>query len=473
MQQPVEVQVDEHEPLVERVAAIDVAKASGMVCTRMPHETVPGKRVTKVWQVKATTRALVELANHLRRQGIQRVVLESTSDYWRPFYYLLEAAGLTVWLVNAAQAKNVPGRPKTDKIDAVWLAKLAERSMVSPSLVPTEPMRQVRDLARARFDLVEDRARVKQRIEKLLEDALIKISSVLTDIHGVSGRTMIEALIAGRRSPKALAELARGRARARSAALEEALDGRFTDHHARLARLLLGQLDELTARIEEVTALLEAAITALTPPQADTDTPTGDGGDGGDDDGDRARDGDRDGDGGGAPAQPAPGRYARAVERLCAIPGAGPDTVRAVIGEIGLDMSVFGTHQRLCSWAKVAPRTVQSGRKNGRARTGRGNRYLKSALAQMAMGAAKTDTFLGERYRRLIKRMPKAKALVALQRSILVIIFHLLADPTAEFTDLGSDFYQRRIDRARRTTHLLRQLHALGYQVQLTETEAA
>ena len=144
-----------------------------------------------------------------------------------------------------------------------------------------------------------------------------------------------------------------------------------------------------------------------------------------------------------------------------------------MIGEIGLDMSVFGTPQRLCSWAKVAPRTAQSGRKTGRARTGRGNPYLKSALAQIATGAAKTDTFLGERYRRLIKRMPKAKALVALQRSILVIFFHLLADPTAEFTDLGSDFYAKRIDRARRTTHLLRQLHALGYQVQLTETEAA
>ena len=467
MQQPIEVQVDEHEPIVERVVGIDVAKASGMVCLRVPHETIPGRRVTKVWSVKATTRALVELGDHLRCQGVQRVVLESTSDYWRPFYYLLEAAGLTVWLVNAAQAKNVPGRPKTDKIDAVWLAKLAERSMVSPSLVPTEPMRQVRDLARARFDLVADRARVKQRIEKLLEDALIKISSVLTDIHGVSGRAMIEALIAGQRSPKALAELAKGRARARSAALQEALDGRFTDHHARLARLLLDQLDELTARIDQVTALLEAAITALTPPQADTDTPTGDSGGDSGDSGDSGHSGD------GAPAQPAPGRYARAVERLCAIPGGGPDSVRAVIGEIGLDMSVFGTHQRLCSWAKVAPRTVQSGRKTGRARTGRGNPYLKSALAQMAMGAAKTDTFLGERYRRLIKRMPKAKALVALQRSILVIIFHLLADPTAEFTDLGSDFYQRRIDRARRTTHLLRQLHALGYQVQLTETEAA
>src|SRR4029453_6093241 len=248
VQQPVEVQVDEHEQIVERVVGIDVAKASGMVCLRVPHETIPGRRVTKVWSVKATTAALVELGDYLRCQGVQRVVLESTSDYWRPFYYLLEAAGLTVWLGNATQVKNPPGHPKKDKLDAVWLAKLAERSMVSPSLVPTEPMRHVRNLARARFDLVEDRARVKQRVEKLLEDALIKISSVLTDIHGVSGRAMIEALIAGRRSPKALAELARGRARARSAALEEALDGRFTDHHARLARLLLGQLDELTAR---------------------------------------------------------------------------------------------------------------------------------------------------------------------------------------------------------------------------------
>ena len=213
MQQPVEVQVDEHEQIVERVAAIDVAKASGMVCLRIPHETIPGRRVTKVWPVAATTAALVELGDHLRCERVTRVVLESTSDYWRPFYYLLEAAGLTVWLVNAAQAKNVPGRPKTDKIDAVWLAKLAERSMLSPSLVPAEPMRHVRDLARARFDLVEDRTRVKQRIEKLLEDALIKISSVLTDVLGVSGRAMIEALIAGQRNPKVLAELAKGRAR--------------------------------------------------------------------------------------------------------------------------------------------------------------------------------------------------------------------------------------------------------------------
>jgi transposase len=423
----------------------------------VPHESVPGKRVTKVWQVRSTTtRALVELADHLRCQGIERVVLESTSDYWRPFYYLLESAGLVVWLVNAAQAKNVPGRPKTDKIDAVWLAKLAERSMVSPSLVPAEPMRRVRDLARARFDLVEDRGRIKQRIEKLLEDGLIKISCVLTDIHGVSGRAMIEALIAGRRSTTALAELAKGRARARRDALAEALDGRFTDHHARLARMLLDQLDDLTARISEVTALPDAAITALpnettdTDPVANTDPHDAD-----------------------VTPRPTPASYPCAVARLCMIPGAGPDSVRAVIGEIGLDMTVFGRHQRLCSWAKISPRTVQSGRKNGRAKTGKGNPYLKAALAQMAIGAAKTDTFLGERYRRLAKRMPKAKALVALQRSILIIIFHLLADPTTEFTDLGPDFYTRRIDLARRTNQLTRQLQALGYNVALTPAKTA
>ena len=461
MHQPLEVEVDEDEQIVERVAAVDVAKASGMVCTRVPHESVPGKRVTKVWPVGSTTRALVELGDHLRCQGIGRVVLESTSDYWRPFYYLLEAAGLTVWLVNAAQAKNVPGRPKTDKIDAVWLAKLAERSMVSPSLVSAEPMRQVRDLARARFDLVEDRTRVKQRIEKLLEDALIKISSVLTDIHGVSGRAMIEALIAGRRSPTALAELAKGRARTRKTALADALEGRFTDHHAQLARILLGQLDELTARIIEVTALLDAAIAALPAGASGTGSAAH-----------ASSEGITDTEGTDQP-QPTATSYASAIARLCAIPGAGPDSVRAVIGEIGLDMTVFGRHQRLCSWAKVAPRTVQSGRKNGRARTGKGNPYLKAALAQMAVGAAKTDTFLGERYRRLVKRMPKAKALVALQRSILIIIFHLLADPPTEFTDLGPDYYTRRLDLAHRTTQLTRQLQALGYTVELTPTKTA
>jgi transposase len=444
MQQPIEIDVDEQEQIVSRVAGIDVAKASGMVCTRVPHDTNTTRRVTKVWQVNSDTGSLLELADHLICQGIERVVIESTSDYWRAFYYILAARGLTVWLVNAAQVKNVPGRPKTDKIDAVWLAKLAEKSMVSPSFVPVEAMRHVRDLARARFDLVADRTRVKQRVEKLLEDSLIKISSVLTDIHGVSGRAMLEALIGGQRNPRALAELAKGRARARRADLERALHGRFTEHHARLARMLLEQIDELHAHITQVTALLDQAIAALPDNTAPADTHHG------------------------ATIDTGPAGVACAVQRLSQIPGAGPDSVRAVIGEIGLDMSVFGTHQRLCSWAKTSPRTKQSGRKKGKATTGKGNPYLKAALGQMATGAAKTDTFLGARYRRLIKRMPKPKALAALERSILVIIFHMLADPTIEFADLGADFYTRRIDRDRRTSQLTRQLQALGYTVTLT-----
>ncbi|MBV8177433.1 MAG: IS110 family transposase [Mycobacterium sp.] len=445
MQQPIEVTVEEGGEIVQRVCAIDVAKATGMVCTRMPHESGSARRVTKVWEVKSTTKAIAELADHLVAEGVERVVLESTSDYWRPFYYLLEAAGLVVWLVNARQVKNVPGRPKSDKIDAIWLAKLAERSMLSPSFVPAEAMRQVRDYARARFDLVEDRSRVKQRVEKLLEDALVKISSVLTDIHGVSGRAMIEALIAGERNPKVLAGLARGRARARLRDLEEAADGRFTDHHAGLGRMLLDQIDDLSGRIETITAVLDAAIAALPCPTTSAqsvDAHTGE-------------------------ILPAGARFSSAVEQISAIPGGGPDSVRAVIGEIGLDMTVFGTAGRLCSWAKVSPRTVQSGRKTGKATTGKGNPYLKAALGQMATGAAKTDTFLGERYRRLSKRMPKAKALAAIERSILVIVFHLLSDPTATFNDLGSDFYARRIDKERRTRSLVSQLEALGHRVSL------
>ena len=399
-----------------------------------------------MWEVKATTKSLLELADHLVGARIERVVLESTSDYWRCFFYILEAAGLDVWLVNAKQAKNVPGRPKTDKIDAIWLAKLAERSMVTASFVPAEAMRHVRDLARARFDLVADRTRVKQRVEKLLEDSLIKIGSVLSDIHGVSGRAMIEALIAGERDPMVLAGLAKGRARARLGSLAEAADGRFSDHHGRLARLLLDQSDDLAKRIDTVTALLDDAIAVLPPGSGASsvvDTATGE-----------------------IVARPA--GFASAVERISALPGGGPDSARAVIGEIGLDMTVFGTGPRLCSWAKVSPRTVQSGRKTAKATTGKGNPYLKAALGQMAMGASKTETFLGARYRRLAKRMPKAKALAAIERSILMIIFTLLADPTATFADLGADYYDKRLDKARRTRSLVGQPEALGHTVTLT-----
>jgi transposase len=442
-----QVEVDEHEQIVERVAAIDVAKASGMVCTRVPHQTTPGKRITRVWEVAATTNAIIALADQLTRQGIERVVVESTSDYWRGFVYLLEARGLCVWLVNARDVKQVPGRPKTDKLDAVWLAKLNERGMLRSSFIPPAEIRQLRDYTRLRSDLTQERSRHVQRLEKLLEDALIKLSTVATDIVGVSGRAMLEALIVGQRDPKVLAELAKGRMRGKRAALVQALTGRFDDHHAELARLLLDHLDALTTQIDRLTARIEAliaAVPAAQPPQ-DKAGHTGEG----------------------THQQAAPVGLP-AVDRLDEVPGIGGKAAQVIIAEIGLDMGQFPTPAHLVSWAKLSPRTIQSGATHRAGTTGKGNPYLKGVLGEAAAAAAKTNTFLGERYRRLVKRRGKLKALVAVARSILVIIWHLLADPTTRFHDLGADFYTNRTNTDRKTRNHIRQLQALGFTVTLT-----
>jgi transposase len=268
----VEIDVDEHEEHLERVAAIDVAKASGKVCVRMPGKT---RRVTKVWDVASTTNAIADLADELAKMGVERVVLESTSDYWRPFFYLLEARGLVVWLVNARDVKNVPGRPKTDKLDAIWLARLNERGMLRPSFVPPAEIRELRDYTRLRSDLVAERTRHKQRTEKLLEDALVKLSAVATDIFGVSGRAMLAALIEGERDPEVLAEMAKGRMRPKKPALREALTCRFDAHHAELLSLLLRQVDQLSADIEALTTRIDELIAAIPGAQAPVDPETG------------------------------------------------------------------------------------------------------------------------------------------------------------------------------------------------------
>jgi transposase len=449
------VEVEEPEELVARVAAIDVAKASGMVCTRVPHPAKPGQRATRVWQVPATTNAIIELAEQLACQGIQRVVVESTSDYWRAWLYLLQARGLAVWLVNARDVKHLPGRPKTDKLDAVWLARLNERGMLRPSFVPPAEIRQLRDYSRLRSDLTAERGRHVQRLEKLLEDALIKLSTVATDIMGVSGRAMVEALVAGQRDPKVLAELARGRMRGKRGALVQALTGRFDDHHAELARMLLDHYDALTAQIDRLTVRIQELIGAIPAAQAPSDGagPTGSG-DGGT-------------TGVGAhpqAAQPPLG----ALDRLDEVPGIGAKAAQVIIAELGLDMGQFPTPAHLVSWARLSPRTIQSGATRRAGATGKGNPYLKGVLGEVAAAAAKTDTFLGERYRRLVRRIGKLKALVAIARSILVIVWHLLADPTARFHDLGAGYHTSRIDRDRKTRNHVRQLQALGYSVTLT-----
>ena len=372
-------------------------------------------------------------------RGLRRGDAPELPD-WRIWFYLLEAAGLDVQLVNARDVKNVPGRPKTDKLDAVWLAKLTEKGLLRPSFVPPAPIRQLRDYTRLRVDLTRERSRYWQRLEKLLEDALIKLSSVASTLNTLSARDMIEALIAGERDPRRLADLARGRMQTKRSALIKALDGRFDNHHAELARMLLDQIDTLSAQIGTLPARIDHLL------EEDPD----DAGDGSVND--QA-----------AAASTRPG----AVERLTEIPGIGQTGAQIILAELGLDMTQFPTAGHLVSWAKLCPCTVQSGPVTRGGKTGKGNPYLKGALGEAAAAAAKTDTFLGERYRRIVKRRGKLKALVAVARSILVIVWHLLTDPFARFCDLGPDYHNNLINTERRIRNHIAQLTAMGYHVTL------
>jgi len=358
---------------------------------------------------------------------VTRVVMEATSDYWKPPFYLLEAHGFETWLVNAKDVKHLPGRPKTDRLDAVWLCKVAERQMIRPSFVPPPPIRRLRDLTRYRVALVNDRTREKNRAEKLLEDAQIKLSVVASDIFGVSGRAMLDALVAGERDPQVLAQLARSSMRGKIASLEQAFVGSFTDHHAFLLKQMLTRIDALNTGIAELDTRIEAQI--------------------------------------------AP--FADAVTRLDEIPGVGVTAAQAIIAEIGLDMSRFPTPAHLASWARFAPSVKESaGRSKGNGSTGHGNAYLARALGEAAVGASRTNTFLGERYRRIARRRGKKKAIVAVGRSILIIIWHLLSDDQARFHDLGPDFYDKRRGPEQIKRSHIRQLEALGYKVTLEPTAA-
>jgi transposase len=409
--------------LVERVAALDLGKTGLTACVRVPHEDRPGRRRQEVREYCTLSRSLLELADWLRCERIELVAMEATSDYWKPAFYLLEAEGFTCWLLNAKHVKNVPGRPKTDRIDAVWLAKIVEWGLCTPSLVHPKPIRQLRDLTRYRRSLIRERTREKQRAEKLLEDAQIKLSSVISDIFGVSGRAMLEALISGQCSPKVLADMACGKMRSKIAVLEEALTGHFEDHHGFLLRSMLAHIDSVNAQIDQVTTRIQAVIAPLAP----------------------------------------------AVTRLDEITGIGVLTAQELIAEIGVDISRFPTPAHLVSWAKFAPIDKNSAGKKRGGSTGKGNPWLGGALGEVAAGISRTNTFLGERYRRLARSRGKKRAIVAVGNSVLTIIWRLLADAEAHYQDLGPDYYLSKTNARRRERDLVRQLERLtGKKVTLT-----
>ena len=394
----------------ERVAGIDVAKAKAGVRSRLPPAREGGRRVWRVEEVPATVREVLALAGRLLADGAGLVVMEATPDYWRIWYYLLEGAGLRVQLVNSRHARQLAGRPKADQKDAQWIARLAEMGLLRPSLVPPPEIRALRDLTRMRLMLVRDRARERQRLEKLLEGALVKLSSVVHSMSGTkTARDILEAIV-----------------------IRVHLD------HVTL-------LDRSVAAIEDET---EAALDAIEGAWGIS--------------------------AGGVPS-PAPGPDAAAlaaVERLAEIPGVSPDLARAVIAEVGLDMTRFPTPGHLAARAGLAPVARQSGPGARKPARGRGDAYLKGYCTQAALGASRTETFLGERFRRLARRIGGIRAQCAVGRSILVIVWHLLSDPGARFRDLGPGWHERKTDRDRKIRSHLRQLQALGLDVTLTEATA-
>jgi transposase len=407
----------------ERAAGMDISKRDAKVCVRVPGNR-PGAHTSKVTTWGATTQSILELREFLEREHVTVVVMEATSDYWKPFFYLLEES-LPVMLVNAKAARNIPGR-KTDVSDAAWLAQLAAHGLLRASFVPPEPIRELRDLTRARALATRDRAREILRLEKFLESSGIKLSSVVTDLTGVSSRDMLEALINGERNPNVLAGMARGSMRSKIPALVDALTGRFRPHHAFMARLHLDQIDAHTRTIQALTARIEEAM--------------------------------------------EPFRDAR--EALATIPGVSQRVAEVIIAETGADMAVFETPGRLASWTGVCPSANESAGRIKSAHIMPGNKYLKGALGIAAMSAAQSkNTYLAARYHRLTARSGRNKALVAVEHSILTAAWHMLANGEC-YNDPGADHYTR-TNPSRAKNNAIRQLNSLGYDVTITPVTAA
>lgn len=407
------------ETIVERPAALDVHKAQVTACVRVPAADGKG-REQQVAEFATSVRGLLTLRDWLAAHRVEQVTMEATGVYWKPVWAVLEDE-FPLLLVNARHVRQVPGR-KTDVSDAAWLCQLAEAGLLRASFVPPKPIRALRNLTRYRKTQIQERAREANRLHKALEDTGIKLDCVATDILGVSGRRMLEALINGTTDPELLADLARGRLRAKLPALREALEGRFDDLHSVWIGAILAHIDFLDGQIAGLSDTIGKQI---------------------------------------APFEPA-------VELLCTIPGVQRRSAEVIIAETGVEMSVFPTAKHLASWAGLCPGNDQSAGKRRSGRSRHGSKWLDWALEEAALAAVRSnDTYLAAQYARLRPRRGHKKALGAVKHSIICACWHMLGSGEL-YHDLGGDYYQRR-DPHKTTRRLVRQLEALGHTVTLQE----
>ncbi len=412
------------EPLYrDRVCGIGIGQAQMVATIRVPSDRDPARRAQETRAFGTTRREVLALADWLRCWQVPAVVVEATGDYWKGPFYRLEAEGFECVLADARQVKNLPGRPKRDPADSRWLAACFERGAVTPCFVATPEFRIIRLHTRYRRDLTDERTREKNRAEKLLESAAIKLSSVVSDLHGVTGRGIMDHLIAGQRDPKVLAQLARRRARRKIAQLEEAPEGAefFTPEHAALLAAMLKRIDWVNAGTGRLTGVIERLL--------------------------------------------AP--YEEQLQQAESMPGWARRAAQDALAETGADMTRFPTGAHLASWAGRTPVDHQSGKRAGRAKAKKGNRYLAGLLGETAAAAGRTQTREGARYRRLARRRGKAKAQVAVGNTQLKACHKLLSSPGTRYQDLGPDYYERQANVRRQIAHHVGKLGALGFEVTL------
>jgi transposase len=404
--------------IVERCAGLDVGKAIVVATVRVPGPA--GGRHQETRTFNTTTAGLLALADWLASYGVTLVGMESTSVYWKPIFYVLEGR-FECWLLNAQHMRNVPGR-KTDVGDSGWIAQLVEHGLVRPSFVPPAPIRELRDLTRYRKAQIEDRTREVQRLDKVLQDAGIKLTSVASETLGVSARLMLDALVRGTHDPEILADLAKGALRRKLPELREALEGRFrTEHHGLLVGHILAHIDYLDETIATLSARIEEVV--------------------------------------------AP--FSEQVEGLDTIPGVDRRTAEVIIAEIGVDMAQFPSAGHLASWAGVCPGNNESAgkRKTGKSRPG--PKWLRKGLTEAAKAAARSKgTYLAAQHARIKRRRGPAKATGATRHSILIAAYYILRDGVT-YHELGADYFDRRESAERHVQRLVRQLEHLGQKVVL------